>query len=125
MILDGPSIKEQLKATNNQAIASLHVRHLIQYNCHKNKRVTFNANYHREDNDIPLPVCIGLKIHGSIRNRVLVDTFFRLGLYISCDRVLAISTPVANSVYLCLRRNKQCSRQYCVKLSLQSVPWIT
>ena len=52
-------------------------------------------NYHSRDKDAPLPVYVGLLIHGRTRKRELVDTFYQLGLSISYDRVLDISASIA------------------------------
>ena len=45
-----------------------------------------------------LPVYTALKIHGETRKRSLVEVMHKLGLCISYDRVMDISTDLANSV---------------------------
>ena len=42
------------------------------------------------------PVYLGVMVHCQTRKRDLVDKLFQLGLSVSYDRVLAISTSVAN-----------------------------
>jgi len=54
--------------------------------------------YHNKERECPLPLFSALKIHGQTRKRTLVDTFHKLGMCISYDRVLEISTDLANSV---------------------------
>ena len=53
---------------------------------------------HRRERECPLPVYTALKIHGETRKRNLVDVMHKLGLCISYDRVMGISTDLANSV---------------------------
>ena len=53
--------------------------------------------YHSRDKETPLPVYVGLLIHGRTLKRELVDMFFQLGLSISRDRVLNISTAMATA----------------------------
>ena len=94
MILQGPSIKVQSATMKNQAVTSL--SQLIQFSC-KRKRSSSASHYHHKDNETPLPIYLGLQIHGSTWNQTLVDTLFSLGLSILCQHVLAISTDAANS----------------------------
>ena len=53
---------------------------------------------HRREREGPSPVYTALKIHGEMRKRSLVDVMHKLGLCISYDRVMDISTDLANSV---------------------------
>ena len=46
----------------------------------------------------PLPIYAVLKIHGTTRDKSLVDTFYKLGMCISYDRLLSISTDITNTV---------------------------
>ena len=54
--------------------------------------------HHRRERECPLPVYTALKIHGETRKRSLVNVMHKLGLCISYDRVMDISTDLANSV---------------------------
>lgn len=45
-----------------------------------------------------MPLYIGLSVHAQKRKRELGDTLFKLGMSISYDRVLGISTEIGNSV---------------------------
>jgi len=47
---------------------------------------------------VPLPIYAALKTHGATRDRSLIDAFFKLGMCISYDRLLTISTGIANSI---------------------------
>ena len=53
---------------------------------------------HNKERETPIPLYIGLKIHAETRSKSLIDTFSKMGLSISYDRVLSISTDVSNSV---------------------------
>ena len=47
--------------------------------------------YHNTMREPPLPIYVGLLLHGETRKRSLVDKFYDLGLAVSYDRVLSIS----------------------------------
>ena len=55
-------------------------------------------SHHVRSQECPLPVYTALKIHGTTRERSLIDIFFKLGMCILYDRVLSISTHITNSV---------------------------
>ena len=44
----------------------------------------------------PLPIYVGLLLHGETRKRSLVDKFYGLGLSASDDKVLSISADLGN-----------------------------
>ena len=46
----------------------------------------------------PLPIYIGISVHAKTRSRELVEALHNLGISISYDRVLAISTDLGNEV---------------------------
>ena len=48
--------------------------------------------------ETPLAIYVGLLVHAKTRKRDLVDKLYRLGLSISYDRVMAISTQLAHKV---------------------------
>ena len=56
---------------------------------------------HNPARETPLPIYVALKVHAETRKRGLVDALHGLGLCISYDHTLAISTDDANS--LCAR----------------------
>ena len=53
---------------------------------------------HNKDREGPVPIHVALKIHSETRNQGIIDRLFGLGLCISYDRVLGISSSVANAV---------------------------
>ena len=46
----------------------------------------------------PLPIYVGLLLHGKTRKRSLVDKFYDLGLSVSDDKVLSISAGLGNDI---------------------------
>ena len=54
--------------------------------------------YHMRNKEPPLPIYVGLLLHAQTRKRTLIDNLYNLGLSISYDRVLSISTDVGNAV---------------------------
>ena len=53
---------------------------------------------HSHNRETPLPVYLGTLIHTKTRKRDLVDTLYHLGLSISYDRVLSISTDLETNI---------------------------
>ena len=95
MILDGPSIKTRTHKTSQ---STLSIAQLMQFNCHVRRRKDSIAVHHTLEGETPMPIYLGLVIHAETRKRKLVDKLYDLGLSISYDRVLSISTSLANSV---------------------------
>ena len=54
--------------------------------------------HHVRNRECPLPIYTALKIHGTTRDKSLIETLYRLGMCISYDRLLSISTYITNSV---------------------------
>ena len=100
MILYGPNIESQ--ASNfGKSQASLSISQLIQFNSYLgNRRRSENSKRERRNKDCetPVPLYVGLSIHAKTRSRDLIETMHILGLSVSYDRVLAISTELGNSV---------------------------
>ena len=48
--------------------------------------------------ETPLPIYVGLSLHAHTREKKLVQKFHRLGLSISYDRVMQLSTDIGNAV---------------------------
>jgi len=99
MVLEGPSIKDQL----HQCLmpAALSVAQFLKNNSIKHMRKKVDATLsarHSSTQEISLPICIGLMLHAQTRKRDLVDKLFNLGLSISYDRVLCLPTEMGNSV---------------------------
>lgn len=56
------------------------------------------STHHIRARECPLPIYAALKIHGTTRDKSLIETFYKLGICISYDRLLSISTEITNSV---------------------------
>ena len=57
-----------------------------------------STNHHIREKECPLPNYVALTIPEATRDRSLIDAFFKLGMCISYNSVLSISTDIANSV---------------------------
>ena len=105
MILDGPcSSKTDSFDEVSATTASLSISQIISFNCVKKRTINTTeekpkpAVRHNRDRETPLPTFIGLKIYAETRSRSLIDATSKIGLSISYDRVMFISTDAANSV---------------------------
>ena len=65
------------------------------WNIHKKMESSVRHNRSRET---PLPLYLALKISAVTRSRGLVDTLYSLGMCVSYDRMLHISSDIANGV---------------------------
>ena len=97
MILYGPNITTQYDY-DSMPQPALTVSQLLMYNSVHRKTSTSTTSRHSIEHETPLPVYLGIMIHTKTRKRTLVDAFHDLGLCISYDRVLAISTDLGNSI---------------------------
>ena len=79
-----------------QAVFS--VAQCIFYNSTFRHRKQATGTYHNTMREPPLPIYVGLLLHGEISKRSLVDEFFDLGLSVSYDRVLSISADLGNDI---------------------------
>lgn len=97
MIMNGTSIESfNNPSEGNQPVLS--IAQLIHYNTYKKRRKSSTDTiYHSKERETPLPVYLGLLVHGQTRKRDLVDSLFQLGLSISYDRLLEISSDLGNS----------------------------
>ena len=97
MILCAPDIKTQ-SSNMIETQTTLSISQLILFNSTKRRRnsETRPSRYHSTDREPPLPVYLGLMSHAETRKRPLVDELYSLGLSISYDRVLEISTEMGN-----------------------------
>ena len=98
MILYGPNIKTQ--ASNaNATQAGLSIAQLLQYNSYSRRRKgPHQHERHSRKRETPLPIYLGLSVHAKTRSRELVDNLYDLGLSVSYDRVMSISTDLGNGV---------------------------
>ena len=98
MILNGPSIKEQSHSSSTSS-ATTSISQLLMYNSRIRRREdACGTPRHNLERETPLPVYLGLMLHTKTRKRDLVDRLFKLGLCISYDRVLSISTEMGNKL---------------------------
>ena len=97
MILQGPSITDQSEHSENRQSA-LSIAQLMMYHSQSRRSSTKNTSYHSRDRETPLPIYLALKVHALTRKRDLIDALFHLGLSVSYDRVLALTTDLANCV---------------------------
>ena len=98
MILYGPSIQTQA-SSYAKFQAGLSIAQLLQYNSFVRRREgDVKQERHNKTRETPLPIYTGLVVHAKTRSRDLVEKLHELGLSISYDRVLAISTELGNSV---------------------------
>jgi len=97
MVLDGPNIASQSSSiTAPQSVLTL--AQIICYNTTIHRRKGSTATFHTTKREPPLPIYIGLLLHAKTRKRGLVERMHELGLSISYDRVLQLSTDIGNSV---------------------------
>ena len=80
MIHNGPNIKSQSMSQSTISMAQL-----LQYNTSIRRRTGSTGIYHNTARETPLPIYVGLMVHGRTRKRDLIDTLYDLGLSISYD----------------------------------------
>ena len=94
MITQGPSIKSYNSAKRQSALT---IAQLLQFNSSKRQQDDISGmTRHNKDMETPLPLYLGMAIHAKTRKRELIDTLFSLGLSVSYDRVLEVSTDLSN-----------------------------
>ena len=98
MILLGQNINDQAESVLKSQ-AALTIAQLVQFNTyvhrHEGEVKRERRNVFRES---PLPIYVGLSIHAKTRSCDLVETLYNLGISVSYDRVLSISTQLGNEV---------------------------
>ena len=100
LILEATDIKT-LSSRVSDAQPTLSISQLMLFNTSIRCRcseATGSAYYHSRDREPPLPIYLGLMTHAETRKRTLVDKLYSLGLSISYDRVLELSTDLGNTV---------------------------
>ena len=96
MLCDGANIKEQSLTTQNQA--QLSICQLIVFNSLLRRKKKTLMTRHNKSRELPLPVFLGVFLHNKTRKRELVDKFHELGLSVTYDRVLEISTDLGTKI---------------------------
>ena len=96
--LHGSNIKHQTEQTTTTS-AALSIYQLLIFNSakHAGKESTGSV-YHNQCRESPLPLYLSMKIHAATRSRRLVDTLHSLGMCISYDRLLQLSSDVTNGI---------------------------
>ena len=97
MIVKGPTTN----VDPYESQACLSIAQLIVYNSIQRARPRPDATgstHHLRARECPLPIYTALKVHGATRDRSLIDTFYNLGISISYDRLMSVSTETTNSV---------------------------
>ena len=97
MILFQPDIES--RSNPYEAQATLSISQLIKYNCSARRRKGKTGIHHNVDRESPLPLYLGLLLHAKTRKRQLVDKLHDLGLSISYDRVLGLSSQMADRIF--------------------------
>ena len=84
----------------DESQACMTVAQLILFNsvCRARNREPNSRTRHTRSRECPLPIYTALKIHGVTRDKSLVDIFYNLGMCISYDRLLTITTEITNAV---------------------------
>ena len=100
MILEGPSITTQTEKIISPP--ALTISQLITFNCVKHERtVKENSSTNTRRNqtqETPLPLYISLLLHATTRKRSLIDELFNLGVCVSYDRILTLTTTMGNDL---------------------------
>ena len=99
MILDGPSIKDQMTDTITAAVT---IAQMLKFNCvkHKCKQSTSASSTvrHRPAQETPVPIYIGMILHAHTHKRELMGRLSQLGLSILYNCVLRLTTQIGSSV---------------------------
>ena len=78
--------------------SALTISQLLMFNCVKERRKLGRNVRSISERETPLPIYLGLKVHSLTRSRKHIDILSNLGLCISYDRVLTISTMLGNNI---------------------------
>ena len=95
IVLGGPNITMQF-SNMIEAQTTLTLAQLVIFNMIKCRSKGTTSSYHSTDREPPLPIYLGLMLHAETRKRDLIDKLYGLGLSVSYDRVLALSTEMGN-----------------------------
>lgn len=97
MILEGPNIEEQKQSNQSKQRAAIGLSQIAMFNAVKKSSARYTVR-HNKKRETPLPVYLSLLVHAQTRKRDLVDRLYNMGLCISYDRMMSISTQMANRV---------------------------
>ena len=101
IIMRGPTIKRD----SAESQACLTVFQLLVFNTisrfqDKSCKATdtIHHTHHVRNRECPLPIYAALNIHGATREKSLIDTFYKLGMCVTYDRLLTVSTNITNII---------------------------
>ena len=98
MILYGPNINAE-EGSFSKGQAALTFAQLVQYNTYLRRREgDVKKERRNKSRESPVPIYVGVSVHAKTRCRDLVEILHKLGISISYDRVLSISTDLGNEV---------------------------
>ena len=97
MIVEGPNIKYQTGEERRGYSAALIISQLLMFNCKHNSCLDSTKVRHEKDREPPVVQHLALLIHAQTRKKQLIDKLYNLGLCISNDRVLQISTELGST----------------------------
>lgn len=98
MILYGPNINAE-EGSFSKGQAALTIAQLVQYNTYLRRREgDVKKERRNKSRESPVPIYVGVSVHAKTRCRDLVEILHKLGISISYDRVLSISTDLGNEV---------------------------
>jgi len=107
MILKGPNFEHQSQLINAAGkTASNSICQLMIFNSVKNAW-NMNSSAHANQKhmyEMPVPLYIAMKIHAVTHSGNLIDTLFSLGICVSYDHFLRLTSDISSA--LCSARNK-------------------
>ena len=98
LILSGNDISNETENARSTSDIVESLAQLLVFNTLRRKRKDTAYQRHTTERETMLPLYLGLLVHGKTRKRDLVDILHERGLCISYNRVLQISSDIANSV---------------------------
>ena len=107
MVINGPNIEAQ-SSSSAMPQPVLTISQLLMYNSlvRRRKNQATSTIRHNQERETPLPIYLGVMVHTKTRKCELVDTLHELGLSVSYDRVMDISTELGNKICSHYQREK-------------------
>ena len=96
MLLQGPNVESRHSKLEEQA--SLTISQLIYFKTKYKPSVATCKTWQSKEREPPLPLYLGLKLHTLTRSKDLVNSFCKLGITVSYDRVMEIKGALASAV---------------------------
>ena len=99
MIMNGPNIECQAGINKQRERIALSISELVMFNTtHSSSHIQNSPVRHNRERETPLPIYLALMVHAKTQKRSLVDKLHNLGLSISYNRLMSISSALGNSV---------------------------